>query len=39
MFEEKEILDDVIDITDMFESGGPSSLMGKRFPAETEGHY
>ena len=39
MFEEKKILDDIIDITNMFESGGLSSLMGRRFPAETEGHY
>ena len=33
MFEEKKILDDPIDITDMFESGGSSLVMVRIFPA------
>ena len=33
-FEEKKILDDAIDIADMFESDGPSLVMVRKFPAE-----
>ena len=31
MFEQKSLEDDAIDITDMFEVGRPSLLMGRRF--------
>ena len=31
MFEQKSLEDDAIDITDMFEVGGPSLVMGRRF--------
>jgi len=31
MFEQKSLEDEAIDITDMFEVGGPSLLMGRRF--------
>ena len=33
MFEEvKNSVEDAVDITDMFEFGGPSLVMGRRFP-------
>ena len=31
MFEQKSVEDDAIDITDMFEFGGPSLVMARRF--------
>ena len=44
MFEEvKNSVEDAIDITDMFEFGGPSLVMARRFPTkkgeETPGGY